>query len=151
MTLQLKSMFVYEEWFEMVFSFASLGMFFQRTDPLVKAMFSHLLLTFKNLLHLVNCDGYRAFRYHQMAWTRWALAHDAFLFSVLIWKKTTFIINCFEIFIKRHSNLLSRAQTFSNHKHHNTVKVLIAIKSQRSTCFTFKALGGRTSNKNLTD
>ena len=53
--------------------------------------------------------------------------------------------------LKRHSNLLSRAQTFSNHKHHNTVKVLIAIKSHRSICFTFKALGGRTSNKNLTD
>ena len=45
------------------------------------------LSSLKNLLHLVNCDEYQAFPYHQMAWTRWALAHDASLFSVLIWKK----------------------------------------------------------------
>ena len=47
-------------------------------------------------------------------------------------KKTTIIIDCFEIFIERPSNLLGRAQTFSNYKHHNTVKVLIAITPQGS-------------------
>ena len=47
-------------------------------------------------------------------------------------KKTTIIIDCFEIFIERPSNLLARAQTFSNYKHHNTVKVLIAITPQGS-------------------
>ena len=41
--------------------------------------------------------------------------------------KTTVIIDCFEIFIDRPTNLMARAQTFSNYKHHNTVKVLIAI------------------------
>ena len=86
-----------------------------------------------------------------MAWTRWPLAHDASLFSVLIWKKTTIIIDCFEIFIERPSNLLARAQTFSNYKHHNTVQVLIAITRQGSICFTSKAWGGRTSDKYLTD
>lgn len=66
-------------------------------------------------------------------------------------KKTTIIIDCFEIFIERPSNLLARAQTFSNYKHHNTVKVLIAITPQGSICFTSKAWGGRTSDKYLTD
>ena len=41
--------------------------------------------------------------------------------------KTTVIIDCFEIFIDRPTNLMARAQTFSNYKHHNTVKVLIGI------------------------
>ena len=45
-------------------------------------------------------------------------------------KKTTVIIDCFEIFIDRPSNLLARAQTFSSYKHHNTVKVLIAVTPQ---------------------
>ena len=66
-------------------------------------------------------------------------------------KKTTIIIDCFEIFIERPSNLLARAQTFSNYKHHNTVQVLIAITRQGSICFTSKAWGGRTSDKYLTD
>ena len=66
-------------------------------------------------------------------------------------KKTTIIIDCFEIFIERPSNLLARAQTFSNYKHHNTVKVLIAVTPQGSICFTSKAWGGRTSDKYLTD
>ena len=39
-------------------------------------------------------------------------------------KKITVIIDCFEVFIDRPSNLLARAQTFSSYKHHNTIKVL---------------------------
>ena len=41
--------------------------------------------------------------------------------------KTTVIIDCFEIFIDRPSNLLARAQTYSSYKSHNTVKVLVGI------------------------
>jgi hypothetical protein len=39
--------------------------------------------------------------------------------------KVSIIIDCFEIFIDRPSNLLARAETWSNYKHHNTVKYLI--------------------------
>ena len=39
--------------------------------------------------------------------------------------KTTVIIDCFEIFINRPTNVMARVQTFSNYEHHNTLKVLI--------------------------
>ncbi|PFX29140.1 uncharacterized protein LOC111325245 [Stylophora pistillata] len=66
-------------------------------------------------------------------------------------KKTTIMIDCFEICIECPSNLLARAQMFSSYKHRNTVKVLIGITPQGSVCFTSKAWGGRTSDKYLTE
>lgn len=66
-------------------------------------------------------------------------------------KKTKVIIDCFEVFIDRPSNLLAQAKTFSNYKHHNTVKVLIGITPQATISFISKAWGGRTSDKFLTD
>ena len=53
--------------------------------------------------------------------------------------KTTVIIDCFEIFINRPTNLLARAQTFSNYEHHNTVKVLISISPQGTISFVSEA------------
>ena len=41
------------------------------------------------------------------------------------------IIDCFEVFIDRPTNLLARAQTYSQYKHHNTVKYLIGITLER--------------------
>lgn len=40
------------------------------------------------------------------------------------------IIDCFEIFIERPSNLKARAQTWSTYKHSNTIKYLISITPQ---------------------
>ncbi|XP_035673153.1 uncharacterized protein LOC118413732 [Branchiostoma floridae] len=64
--------------------------------------------------------------------------------------KVTIIIDCFEVFIERPSNLLARGQTFSNYKNHNTVKVLVGITPQGSICFVSRTWGGRTSDKHLT-
>ena len=62
-------------------------------------------------------------------------------FQVSFGQKTTVIIDCFEIFICRPSNLLARPQTFSLYKHDNTVKVLIGITPQGTISFVSKAWG----------
>lgn len=66
-------------------------------------------------------------------------------------KATTIIIDCFEIYIDRPSNLLARAQTYSHYKSHNTVKVFIGTTPQGSVCFVSKVWVGRTSDKYLTE
>ena len=52
------------------------------------------------------------------------------------------IIDCFEIFADRPSSLIARAMTWSNYKHHNTVKLLIGITPQGVVSFVSKAWGG---------
>ena len=66
-------------------------------------------------------------------------------------KKTTVIIDCFEVFIEKPSNLLARAQAYSNYKSHNTIKVLIGISPQFTITFVSQAWGDRTSDKFLTE
>ena len=61
------------------------------------------------------------------------------------------IIDCFEVFIERPSNLLARAQTWSTYKHHNTVKFLIGISPQGCITLISNAWGGRVSDKHLTE
>ncbi|XP_071146369.1 uncharacterized protein [Mytilus edulis] len=60
------------------------------------------------------------------------------------------IIDCFEVFIQRPANLTARAQTWSNYKHHNTIKFLVSIKPTGAISFVSKAFGGRTSDKVIT-
>ena len=65
--------------------------------------------------------------------------------------KVTVIIDCFEVFFEKPTNLLARAQTFSSYKYHNTIKILIGITSQGSISFVCEAWGGKTSDKFLTE
>ena len=61
------------------------------------------------------------------------------------------IIDCFEIFIERPSNLKARAQTFSHYKHNHTMKYLISITPQGVISFISKGYGGRASDKCVTE
>ena len=65
--------------------------------------------------------------------------------------KVTIIIDCFEIFIERPSNLKDRAMTWSSYKHHNTVKYLIGIIPQGVISYISNGWGGRVSDKYLTE
>ncbi len=58
------------------------------------------------------------------------------------------IIDCFDIFIEKATNLLARAQTYSAYKHHNTVKYLIGITPQGSVSYISEmaGVGGPVTN-----
>ena len=66
-------------------------------------------------------------------------------------KKCAVIIDCSEIFIERPSDLMARAQVWSNYKHHSTVKFLIGITPQSTISYVSDCVGGRMSDKEIVE
>ena len=61
------------------------------------------------------------------------------------------IIDCFEVFCECPKSLKVRTQTWSNYKHHNTVKFLNAVTPQGCISFVSKGWGGCASDKHITE
>lgn len=61
------------------------------------------------------------------------------------------ILDCFEIFIQRPSNLKAHARSYSHYKHNTTMKYLIGITPQGPISFISKGWGGHVSDKHITD
>jgi len=66
-------------------------------------------------------------------------------------RKCAVIIDCSEVFMERPTDLLARAQVWSNYKHHSTVKFLLGITPQGTISFVSKAYGGRISDKQIVE
>ncbi|XP_058497496.1 uncharacterized protein LOC131467541 isoform X2 [Solea solea] len=65
-------------------------------------------------------------------------------------KRCRCIIECEEMFIARPSNLTARAQSWSNYKHSNTIKYLIATTPAGAISFVSPGWDGRVSDKQIT-
>ncbi|XP_078331887.1 uncharacterized protein LOC144625315 [Crassostrea virginica] len=64
---------------------------------------------------------------------------------------TRVIIDCTELFIQSSSSLLNQSLTFSNYKHHATVKFLVGISPSGVITFVSEGWPGKTSDRHLTE
>ena len=60
------------------------------------------------------------------------------------------IIDCTEFFIETPQDLATQAVTWSDYKHHNTLKVLIAVCPNSYICYVSPVYEGRISDTELT-
>lgn len=64
-----------------------------------------------------------------------------FFFKQNFGNKVAVIIDCFEVYIERPSSLIAQGMTWSNYKHHNTVKFFIGITPKGVISFISKVWG----------
>ena len=64
--------------------------------------------------------------------------------------KCRVILDCPEVFFERPKLLDGQAATWSDYKHHNTIKFLVGISSSGFITFLSSCYGGRASDKFIT-
>lgn len=65
------------------------------------------------------------------------------------YRKVRHIIDCTEFFIETPKNLFLQSATWSNYKHHNTIKILVSVFPTGAFNFVSQGYGGRTSDKQM--
>ena len=63
------------------------------------------------------------------------------------YKKCRVILDCAEVFIERPKSLINQACTWSEYKHHNTIKFLAGISPTGYITFLSDCYGGRASDR----
>ena len=61
------------------------------------------------------------------------------------------IIDCFEVYIEKPGDFVSKTDTWSSYKLYNTAKYLISITPQGTVSFISKGYGRRISDKFITE
>ena len=64
--------------------------------------------------------------------------------------KCRVILDCAEVFVERPKSLANQATTWSDYKHHNTVKFSVGISPSGYITFLSKYYGGQASDKYIT-
>ena len=59
------------------------------------------------------------------------------------------VLDCTELYIQRANKLDARKKTFSNYKHHDTVKFLVELSQNLAVNYVSRAWGGRASDKHI--
>ena len=76
--------------------------------------------------------------------------HSPNCFKKMGYSKCRIILDCTEVFIERPKSLQLQYATWSEYKHHNTVKILIGISPSGFITFLSDCYGGRQSDKFIT-
>jgi len=72
-------------------------------------------------------------------------------FKEAVGERVAVIIDCFEVFMERPSNVHASAQVYSQYKKGSTVKFLIGISPQGPITFISHGFGGRATDKFITE